>query len=201
MAAKFIRYALPMLMTIDLVAAVGFVAGIRWLMRKGWLAPATRLAASTAVVVVSASAMVSAHHATMPFYSLYQNAVGERLAEPGATFPEETYDYGVREAVGSIAVAARPSAFVVSDAPGVVAYYLERGGRTDLQSRSLSGQGISFGSRETWVIVQNEHATFENEPVVGQLRRHAPVWQELYARDVLATQVFRIAGRSSWGLR
>ena len=201
MAAKFIRYALPMLMTIDLVAAVGFVAGIRWLMRKGWLAPATRLAASIAVVVVSVSAMVSAHHATMPFYSLYQNAVGERLAEPGATFPEETYDYGVREAVGSIAAAARPSAFVVSDAPGVVAYYLERGGRADLQSRSLSGQGISFGPRETWVIVQNEHATFENEPVVGQLRRHAPVWQELYARDVLAAQVFRIDGRSPWGVR
>jgi hypothetical protein len=201
MAAKFMRYALPMLAIIDVIAAIGFVAGIRWLLRKGWLAPVTKIAASAAVVVVSVSAMVSAHQVTMPFYSFYQNAVGERLAEPSATFPEETYDYGVREAVGSIAAAAKPFAVVVSDAPGVAAYYLERSGRADLKTRSLSGQGISFGAQESWVIVQNEHTTFENAAVVEQLRQHAPVWQELYARDVLATQVFRIGGRSPWSVR
>ena len=201
MAAKFMRYALPMLATIDLIAAVGFVAGIRWLLRKGWLAPVTRIAACAAVVIVSVSAMVSAHQVTTPFYSLYQNAVGDRLAEPGATFPEETYDYGVREAVASIAAAAKPSAYVVSDAPGVVAYYLERSGRTDLEPRSLSGQGISFGSQEAWVIVQNEHTTFENAPVAEQLRQHVPVWQELYARDVRAAQVYRVGGRSPWGAK
>jgi hypothetical protein len=195
MAAKFMRYMLPMLALIDLTAAVGFVSGIAWLLRKGWLSRVTRVAVSSAVVVVSSVGLVLAQQSASPFYSLFQNAIGERLAAPAVTFPEETYDYGVREAVAAIAAAAEPSALVVSDAPAVVAHYLESSGRADLQARSLSGQGISHGAKESWVIVQDEHATFENERVVEQLRQHATPWREFYARDALAAQVFRIAGR------
>jgi hypothetical protein len=195
MAAKFIRYTLPVLALIDLTAAVGFVSGIGWLLRKSWLSQATRLAVSSAVVVVSSVGLVVAQQAAAPFYSLFQNAVGERLAAPGVTFPEETYDYGVREAVAAIAATAEKSAFIVSDAPAVVAYYLERSSRADLRVRSLSGQGISYGAKESWVIVQDEHSTFENARVVDHLRQRATPWREFYARDTLAAQVFRIAGR------
>jgi hypothetical protein len=45
------------------------------------------------------------------------------------------------------------------------------------------------------VIVQDEHETFENAPVVELLRRQRPAWERLYARDVMAVEVFRIAGR------
>jgi hypothetical protein len=195
MAAKFIRYMLPVLALIDLTAAVGFVSGIGWLLRKRWLAQATRVAVSSAVVVISSVGLVLAQQSAAPFYSLFQNAVGDRLEAPGQTFPEETYDYGVREAVSAIAAAAEPSAFIVSDAPAVVAYYLESSTRADLQVRSLSGQGISYGARESWVIVQDEHFTFENARVVEHLRQHATPWREFYARDTLAAQVFRIKGK------
>ena len=84
-----------------------------------------------------------------------------------------------------------PSAFIVSDAPAVVGYYLETSGRADLRVRSLSGQGISYGATESWVIVQDEHSTFENARVVEHLRQHATPWREFYARDTLAAQVFR----------
>src|SRR5439155_24689510 len=97
---------------------------------------------SAAALVVSIAALLVAQQSAAPFYSLFRNAVGERLAGAATTFPEETYDYGVREAVAAIAEAAEPSAFVVSDAPAAVAYYLTRSGRTDLHVRSLSGQGI-----------------------------------------------------------
>jgi hypothetical protein len=195
MAAKFARYMLPVLALIDLTAAVGLVAGIGWLLRKGWLSPVTRVAVSAAAVVVSSVAIVVGQQAAAPFYSLFANSVGERIAAPGATFPDETYDYGLREAVQEIAAVAKPSSFIVSDAPGVVAYYLERSGRPDLQPRSLSGQGISYGAQESWVIVQDEHITFESVSVIDQLRHHARAWKSYYARDVLAAEVFRIAGK------
>src|SRR3984893_5784755 len=195
MAAKFMRYALPLFAAVDLLAAVGLVAGVGWLLRKRWLSPVTRLTVSVLAVVVSIVALAVGQESAPPFYSLFRNAVGERLAAAGETFPEETYDYGVREAVVAIAQTAEPSAFVVSDAPGVVAHYLKTSGRADLQAQSLSGQGIPSGSKPSWVIVQDEHATLENHDVVDQLRRRSVPWREFRAGDALAAQVFRISGR------
>jgi hypothetical protein len=195
MAAKFMRYALPMFAAIDLVAAVGFVAGIGWLLRKRWLSVVTRMAVSILALVVSIVALAVGLQSAPPFYSLFRNAVGERIAAAGETFPEETYDYGVREAVEAIARASERSAFVVSDAPAVVAYYLNTSGRADVQVRSLSGQGLPYRTQPTWVIVQDEHTTFENHDLVEQLRRQSVPWREFRAGDALAAQVFRIAGR------
>src|SRR4029077_8213919 len=130
-----------------------------------------------------------------PYYSLFRNAVGERVAAAGETLPEETYDYGVREAVAAIAGTAGQAGFVGTDAPAVVAYYLKAGGRTDLQVRSLSSQGIPYGCQQSWVIVQDDHATFENHGVVEELRRQSVPWRAFRAGDALAAQVFRIPGR------
>ena len=192
MAAKFMRYALPLFAVIDLVAGVGLVAGIGWLLRRGWPSPVTRASVSFVAVTAAVATLAVGLQSAPPFYSLYRNAVGERVAAAGETFPEETYDYGVREAVAAIAAAAEPSASVVSDAPAVVAYYLGVSGRADLQVLSLSGPGIPYGRRPSWVIVQDEHMTFENRDIVEQLRRQSAPWREFRARDALAAQVFRI---------
>jgi len=195
MAAKFMRYALPLLAAVDLVAAIGFVAGIGWLLRKSWLSRVTRVTVSLLAVVVSMAALGAGLQAAPPFYSLFRNAVGGRIAAAGQTFPEEGYDYGVREAVAAIAAAAEPADSVVSDAPAVVAYYLNAANRIDLRVRSLSSQGIPYGHQSAWVIVQDTHATFENHDVVEQLRRQSVPWKEFRAGDALAAQVFRISGR------
>jgi hypothetical protein len=195
MAAKFMRYALPLLVAIDLVAAVGLVAGIGWLLRKQWLSRVTRVTVSLVAGVGSIAVLALGLQSASPFYSLFRNAVGERIAAAGETFPEEAYDHGVREAVAAIAEDAEPSASIVSDAPAVVAYYLSADGRTDLQVRSLSGQGIPYGRQPSWVIVQDDHATFENHDVVEQLRRQSVPWREFHAGDALTAQVFRISGR------
>jgi hypothetical protein len=129
-----------------------------------------------------------------PFFSTFQNVIGEGLATPVITFPEETYDFGVREAVSAIARTARPAAVIVSDAPAVVAYYLKAGTRPDLGVRSLSAGGIPSREPEVWVIVQDEHLTFENQLLVWQLRGTAP-WREIGAGNVRAAQVFRIERR------
>jgi hypothetical protein len=194
MAAKFMRYALPLFAALDLVAAIGFIAGIGWLLRKSWLSPIIRVTVSLLALVVSIVALGDGLESAQPFYSLFRNAVGERTAASGQVFPEEAYDYGVREAVAAIGETRGP-AFVVSDAPAVVAYYLKASGRTDLQVRSLSGQGISYGRQPTWVIVQDDHATFENHDLVQQLRRQSVPWREFHAAGALTAQVFRISGR------
>jgi len=145
--------------------------------------------------VVFVTALVVAQQSAAPFYSLFQNGVGASLAAPGATFPEETYDYGVREAVTTIAAAAAPSAVIVTDAPKVVEHYLKGRGRPDVRVRSLSEEGIPVGAREAWVLVQDEHATFENQLLVEQLRARERPWVQVHAGAALAVQVFRIAGR------
>jgi hypothetical protein len=200
MAAKFLRYSLPMLATLDLVAAVGFVSGISWLLRKRWLFATTRVATAAVATVAFGTALVAAQRSAGPFYSMFQNAIGARQAAPGTLFPEETYDFGVREAVSAIAAHASPSAVIVTDAPAVTAHYVRETGRPDLRVRSLSGEGLPVrsetgGEDEVWVIAQAEHTTFENQLILEQLYRSARPWRELYAGDALALQVFRLGGQ------
>jgi hypothetical protein len=73
----------------------------------------------------------------------------------------------------------------------VVAHYLKGSTRPDLRVASLSVSGIPSREPEVWVIVQDEHLTFENELLVWQLRSTAP-WREIVAGDARAAQVFRI---------
>jgi 4-amino-4-deoxy-L-arabinose transferase-like glycosyltransferase len=189
-AVKFIRYALPLFAAVDIVAAIGIVAGIRWLLRKRWLLPITRISVAAAAATVCISGTFLAEQGAAPFHSLFRNAVGEALAPAGATFPEESYDYGVREAVAEIAKTALPGAAIVSDAPGVVAYYLPLTGRSDLRVRSLSAEGLPRDGTPSFVIVQPEHLTFENQRLVAQLRRYQSPWREFAAADVIAARVY-----------
>jgi 4-amino-4-deoxy-L-arabinose transferase-like glycosyltransferase len=187
---KFMRYGLPLFATIDIVAAIGVVAGIRWLLRKPWLLPITRVTVAAAALTVCIAGPLLAEHAAVPFHSLFRNAVGEALAPAGATFPEETYDYGVREAVAAIAVTAPSDAAIVSDAPGVVAYYLAQASRPDLRVRSLSAEGLPHDGRPSFVIVQPEHLTFENRRMVERLTHLDSPWREFRAVDAIAARVY-----------
>ena len=76
----------------------------------------------------------------------------------------------------------------------MVAHYLKGTTRPDLRVASLSASGIPSREPEVWVIVQDEHLTFENEPLVWQLRGTAP-WREIAAGNARAAQVFRIERR------
>jgi hypothetical protein len=126
-----------------------------------------------------------------PFFSAYQNAIGASLAPPVTTFPEEAYDYGVREAVRALAAVAAPGAAVVSDAPMVVEYYLGRTERRDLEVRSLSQDGLALRG-EQWVLVQDGRIYFENASLVAQVTQAETPWREYRVRGTPVLQVFRI---------
>ena len=70
MAAKFLRYALPMFAVVDVMAGVGFVSGVAWLLRKGWLPRQVRVAtacAATAVLIVDSKANAEQRDALVAF--------------------------------------------------------------------------------------------------------------------------------------
>jgi 4-amino-4-deoxy-L-arabinose transferase-like glycosyltransferase len=192
MAAKFLRYSLPMVATVDLIAAVGVVSGAAWVLRKSWLPQPARVATVTVALVVFGAGVVLSQQTAAPYYSLFENAIGTRVNAETPAFSEETYDYGVREAVGAIAAVAAPEAVVVSDADSVVAHYLGELRRPDIGVASLSAHGLPRGGRETWVIVQDEHLTFENQQLVAQLRARWRPWREIRIDDRLALQIFRM---------
>jgi 4-amino-4-deoxy-L-arabinose transferase-like glycosyltransferase len=189
-AVKFMRYALPLYAVLDILAAIGIVAGIRWLLRKRWLLPISRITVAAAALTVCISGTFVAEQFAAPFHSLFRNAIGEVLAPAGATFPEETYDFGVREAVAAIAPIAQPGAAIVSDAPGVVSYYVGLKGRTDLHVRSLSADGLPRDGRPSFVIVQPEHLTFENQELVVRLTQAGSPWRVFRAADAIAARVY-----------
>jgi hypothetical protein len=193
-ASKFVRYMLPLFAIIDLLAAVGIVWGLRQVARR---VPSDRLRpiAVRAAAVFVGLTLISTELVAYPFPSLYQNALGARIAPPGYVFPDDEFnDGGVREAVDAIARAARPGAVIASDATGVVAAYLARSGRIDLHSVSLAHDGLPLRAVETWAIVQDGHVYFESEALVAQLRARMPPWLEVRIGPALAVQVFQVPG-------
>ena len=172
-AVKFMRYALPLFAAIDLLAAIGVVAGIGWLLRKRWLSPidASHRCGDGAHRLHRRAVPRAAGRRTVP--SLFRNGIGERLAPAGATFPEEAYDYGIREAVSAIAAVAAPWRRHRQRRAGVVAYYLEASGRPDLRVRSLSAEGLPRHQRRVRHRAA-EHLTFENRDTVTHLQRESP---------------------------
>jgi hypothetical protein len=132
-----------------------------------------------------------------PFFGLTENAIGMALTSPGYMFPDdEVNDVGVREAVRTIARMAGPGAAVASDASSVVEEYLRREGRADIQSLSLSHDGLPPSAGETWVIAQDGHTYFENQLVLDQLRRDPP-FREWRAAGVVAVRLFVISRGSA----
>jgi hypothetical protein len=191
MGGKFVRYMLPLLAVVDILAAAGIVWALDEARKRiripdrRWLVPAL-----TALFV---AAPLYAQLSARPFYSLSQNAVGQALAAPGYMFADDEFnDAGVREAVAAIARAAQPGAAIESDATTVVEEYLRELGRQDLQAMSLSRDGLPHPLRETWVIAQEGHVYFENRLLLDQIRRTMTPWGEWTAGGAVAVQVFAL---------
>jgi hypothetical protein len=191
-ASKFLRYLLPTLVIVDLLAAAGVVFVIGRL-RSLKMNPTIRRMAVAGLAVAVLGGLFQAVVTSAPYPGLYQNALGARLGPPGTIFPNcELYDAGLREATAFVAGAAAQGAVAVSDAPVVVAEYLARSGRTDIDAWSLSSRGIPMQAPETWVLVQGSRLSLENEMTVRQLQsRFAPV-REFRVHGVLAVQLFRL---------
>jgi len=190
-AAKFARYLLPTLMMLDIVAALGAVRlfNAATEIRQ----PAVRRAAMALLVCALAVIPAWSQVTSSPFQSMHQNALGRAWSAGVAQFPnDELYDIGMREAVAWIAQRAAPGASVASDAPGVVAHYLRRYHRPDIEARSLSMAGVARPPTEAWVLAQDSHACFESAAMVEQLRSGLVPVFVARVRGQSAVETFRL---------
>jgi hypothetical protein len=174
--AKWLRYALSLMPFVYMLAAVGVEAMVRtcaeWLTLQR--APREKLAwwgvGAVAILVFVALPAWSAFKAR-PHYALYMNALGAGRA--GHYFPhDEFYDDGLREAIRYVADHAPRGATIAHETPGVVRHYLEKFGRTDLNSRVISDPAFDPRTAEgpAYFIIQRGRTYFENREELDAVR-------------------------------
>jgi len=172
--AKWLRYTLSLMPFAYMIAAVG----VMWLLSR--LLPARTadespfaparvlrvLALACFILLPAWNALVSSPH-----FALYTNALAANRA--GYFFPhDEFYDDGLREAIRYVAEHAPQNAIIVHETPGVVRYYSEKFGRTDLQPRVLSAVDFKVNDAPTpaYFILQRGRTYFENHDKMNEVR-------------------------------
>jgi hypothetical protein len=192
--AKWLRYTLSLMPFVYMIAALGIVALIRWcasLFKAADAERATRIATALAVLIFIAPPAWTAY-ASAPHYAAYTNALGK--GRVGYYFPhDEFYDDGLREAIRFVCENAPQGAAIAHETPGVVRYYLEQYGRTDLQSRVLSATDFHLEevlNKPAYIIVQRGRTYFENQDKVKQVRATLPKVYEVKVEGASAAEVY-----------
>ncbi len=195
--AKWPRYTLSLMPFVYMIGAVGIVAFLQWLAVHlrgargggGLSSPARIASASALFVFIAVPAWIA--YASRPHYALYTNALAARHA--GYFFPhDEFYDDGLREAIRFVCENAPPGALIVHETPGVVRYYLEKYGRTDLGSRVLSDPqfDVRLTRPPVYVILQRGRTYFENREKMEIVRTKFRRVYEGLVRGATAAEVY-----------
>jgi len=196
MGAKWLRYTLSLMPFVYIIAAVGIVALTRGLLNVLKISRERRPALTAAVAAASLSFFIGvpawAAFLAAPHYALYTNALAPRDAA-GYYFPhDELYDDGLREAIFYVAEHAPRGATVAHETPGVVRYYLERYGRTDLQSRAISDPrfDVAREAAHVYAILQRGRTYFENREEMEAVRSGFTPEHEIVINGVSAAEVY-----------
>ncbi|HKQ51271.1 MAG TPA: glycosyltransferase family 39 protein [Pyrinomonadaceae bacterium] len=191
--AKWLRYTLSLMPFVYMIAAVGAVALVRWAAaRFGTTARVRVLRAGVIMTVLLFVAWPAwAAYKSCPHYAAYTNVLGGGRA--GHFFPhDEFYDDGLREAIEFVAVHAPRGATIVHETPGVVGYYLEKFGRTDLQSRVLSDPNFNLETAPSpaYFVLQRGRTYFENREKMQEVRARFRKVYEGFVSDVTTVEVY-----------
>jgi Dolichyl-phosphate-mannose-protein mannosyltransferase len=191
--AKWLRYALSLMPFVYMIAAVGIVTLVRLsasLLKRLGEERAARLALAAAVLIFIAWPAVVAY-ANRPHYAAYTNALGG--GRTGYYFPhDEFYDDGLREAIRYVAERAPSGATVAHETPGVVRYYTQQFGRTDLQSRVISDRSFNLSDTpaSTYFILQRGRTYFENREKLEEVRARYRKVFEVTINGASAVEVY-----------
>jgi len=183
---KFTRYFTVALPAVLITSAIGVQFASNWIARKlsallsadrdpqassspGWPRVYLHAALALLVVVTAFKAAVDA----APHFRLYTNALGGGAANQGYYFPhDEFYDASVRDVMFEIARRAKPGAKVVSETPGLAAYYAQRANRPDLVCVLLSDPNALKQLNEgDFIIDAPGRRYFSNELVTSALKQ------------------------------
>jgi len=200
-AAKWLRYTLSLMPFVYMIAAVGIVWLVNWcsaLARKMGAERALQFGAVAVLIVAFVAVPAWAAYANGPHYALYTNALAAGRA--GYYFPhDEFYDDGLREAIRYVCDTAPSGALIVNETPGVVRYYLEKYGRTDLQSRVLSDAAFTITGEEpeAYVIYQKGRTYFENQEELKTVRARYRLVYTVCVLGHTAAEVYSRNGKTS----
>lgn len=190
---KWLRYALSLMPFVYMIAAVGIVALVRWVssfFKAVSAERALRFASALALLIFIAWPAWTAY-ASRPHYAAYTNILGG--GRVGYFFPhDEFYDDRLREAIEFVCQTAPQGATIVHETPGVVSYYLEKFGRTDLQSRVLSDASFNLENAPlpSYIILQRGRTYFENQEKMKEVRARFRKVYEGFVDDVTAVEVY-----------
>nr|MBA2734262.1 glycosyltransferase family 39 protein [Acidobacteriota bacterium] len=170
---KWLRYTLSLMPFVYMIAAIGIVTLVRLVasqLKNVGAERALRFASALALAFFIAWPAWTAY-ASRPHYAAYTNALGG--GRVGYFFPhDEFYDDGLREAIEFVCRTAPQGAVITHETPGVVGYYLEKFGRTDIQSRVLSDANFKLADApaQTFIILQRGRTYFENQEKMKEVR-------------------------------
>jgi len=171
--AKWLRYTLSLMPFVYMGAAIGTMTLIRWsgdLLEKLKAGPVAFRAATAVLVLILVAVPAWTAYASAPHYAMYANTLGSGYA--AYFFPhDEFYDDGLNDAIRFVSERAPRDATIVTETPGVVRYYTEQFGRTDLQSRVLSDPKFTVSETgSAYVILQRGRTYFENQNKMKEVR-------------------------------
>jgi hypothetical protein len=189
--AKWLRYTLSLMPFVYMLAAAGAVALARFISKRAGGSRRVELVTCAAVLIVFVAQPAWSAYKAAPHYALYTNALAADKA--GYYFPhDEFYDDGLREAIQFVCEKAPPGAIVAHETPAATHYYLERCGRTDLNSQEISTPGFDIGkvSGPAYVIVQRGRTYFENRDELALVRSTFMKLYEVRVNGIVAAKVF-----------
>lgn len=198
--AKWLRYTLSLMPFVYMIAAVGIVWLVNWcsaLARKMGAERGLQFGAGAVLIVAFVALPAWTAYVNGPHYALYTNALAAGRA--GYYFPhDEFYDNGVREAIRYVCDTAPSGTLIVNETPGVVRYYLEKYGRTDLQSRVLSDAAftITGDEPEAYVIYQKGRTYFENQEELKTVRARYRLVYTVCVQGLTAAEVYSRNGKT-----
>jgi hypothetical protein len=171
--AKWLRYTLSLMPFVYMSAAVGTMMLLRWfsrLLENVKAGPAMLRAGTTVLALILVAVPAWTAYASAPHYAMYANVLGSRYA--AYFFPhDEFYDDGLNDAIRFVCERAPVQATIVTETPGVVRYYTEQLGRTDLQSRVLSDPKYTVSETgPAYIILQRGRTYFENHDKMKEVR-------------------------------
>jgi dolichyl-phosphate-mannose-protein mannosyltransferase len=191
MGAKWLRYTLSLMPFIYMLAAIGVVAIVRFAIGRLNAADRSRpIIAAVAVLLFIGLPAWSAYSAA-PHHALYNNAIGANHI--GYFFPhDEFYDDGLREAIKFVCDTAPPGAIIAHETPATTRYYLERFGRTDLKSKTMSSPDFDPAQipGPAYFIVQRGRTYFENRDKLAVIRTNFRKVHEVTIHGIPAAEVF-----------
>lgn len=132
-----------------------------------------------------------------PYYRLYTNIFGGGWAQAGKYFPhDEFYDGGIREAALDVAAQAPQNpngARVFNETPELMAYYLQRAGRNDIASTSLSDKTMLAEIKQgDFIVAARGRRYFSNDAIITVLHERATPLARVLAGRTTAINIYRV---------